>query len=134
VFILQLRRAKLTKGWHDVQRQGPKLRIAREMIASHDRIQLCYNEISSPRRISILKKKIKMSITSGLLHARLTANDSVETWIESADGSVLRPILTKNIDTAEVDFVRFYGLAPEDAAAFRARLERDGSANTPVIT
>jgi hypothetical protein len=41
-------------------------------------------------------------------------------------------MLAKNLDTFEQDFVHTYGLTPPEAAAFWARIERDGSASVPA--
>ena len=41
-------------------------------------------------------------------------------------------MLAKNMDSAEADFIRTYGMNPMEAAAFRARIEREGSASHPA--
>jgi len=72
----------------------------------------------------------------GALNARLEANGTVETSLTVREISgkkvALRPILAKNLDMAEQDFIHTYGLTPAEAAAFRARIERDGSASIPA--
>lgn len=35
-------------------------------------------------------------------------------------------------DTAEIDFVRTYGLTPAEAASFRVRIEREEAVSVPV--
>ncbi len=78
----------------------------------------------------------KAAIVLGALNARLEANGTVETSLTVMEISgkkvALRPMLAKNLDTAEEDFIRTYGLTPAAAAAFRARIERDGSASVPA--
>jgi hypothetical protein len=78
----------------------------------------------------------KSAIVLGALNARLRANGTVETSLTVREISgkrvALRPLLAKNLDTAEEDFVRAYDLTPAEAAAFRARIERDGSASVPA--
>ena len=73
-----------------------------------------------------------MSVTQGFLHAALAANGTVRTWFATESAKELRPLLTKNMDTAEEDFIRSYGLTPYEAAAFRELIERHGSASVPV--
>lgn len=68
----------------------------------------------------------------GALNARLFANGTVETCFTPKEGAEMRPMLAKNLDTAEEDFIRTYGLTTAQAAAFRARIERDGSASVPA--
>jgi hypothetical protein len=76
------------------------------------------------------------AIVFGVLNARLRANGTVETSLTVRDLSGqrigLRPLLAKNLDTAEQDFVGTYDLTPSEPAAFRARIERDGSASVPA--
>jgi hypothetical protein len=78
----------------------------------------------------------KAATVLGALNARQLANGRVETslTVRELTGKrvALRPLLAKNLDTAEQDFLRTYGLTPEEAAAFRARIERDGSASVPA--
>lgn len=69
-----------------------------------------------------------MAITFGYLSAELRSNGNVYTCFTPKAAAEMRPLLCKNIDTAEVDFVRSYGLTPPQAVAFRAEIERDGSA------
>ena len=73
-----------------------------------------------------------MSIVLGTLNARMLTNGTVETWFTPKESTQLRPLLAKNLDTAEQDFIRTYGLTPAEAAAFRAELERAGSASVPA--
>jgi hypothetical protein len=73
-----------------------------------------------------------MAIVVGALNADLLPNGTVEVRFTPGNGAALRPMLAKNLDTAEWDFVRTYGLAPAEAAAFRARIERNGSASLPA--
>jgi hypothetical protein len=78
----------------------------------------------------------KSAIVFGALNAHSRANGTVETSLTvrelSGQRVALRPLLAKNLDTAERDFVRTYNLTPAEAAAFRARIERDGSASVPA--
>jgi hypothetical protein len=73
-----------------------------------------------------------MAIVLGMLNARLLTNGTVETWFTVEGSTQLRPLLAKNLDTAEQDFIRAYGLTPAQAAAFRAQIEHDGSASVPA--
>ena len=73
-----------------------------------------------------------MAIVAGTLNARLLRNGTVELCFTPRNGAVLRPMLAKNLNTAEWDFVHTHGLAPAEAAAFRARIERDVSASVPA--
>jgi hypothetical protein len=73
-----------------------------------------------------------MAIALGMLNARMLTNGTVETWFTVEESTQLRPLLAKNLDTAEQDFIRTYGLTPAQAATFRAELERDGSARVPA--
>jgi hypothetical protein len=78
----------------------------------------------------------KAAIVLGALNAKLRGNGTVETslTVTESSGNIvpLRPMLAKNLDTAEQDFIRTYGLTPVEAAAFRAQIERDGSASVPA--
>ncbi len=74
----------------------------------------------------------KAAIVLGALNAELRANGTVETSFTVGEAVIMRPMLAKNLDTAEQDFIRTYGLTPAQAAAFRARIERDGSASVPA--
>lgn len=78
----------------------------------------------------------KAAIVLGALNARRLANGAVETslTVRELTGKrvALRPLLAKNLDIAEQDFIHTYGLTPAEAAAFRARIERDGSASVPA--
>lgn len=75
---------------------------------------------------------MKSAIVIGSLNARLLPNGTVETSFTPQNGVVLRPMLAKNLDTAEHDFIHAYCLSPAEAAAFRARIERDSSASVPA--
>jgi hypothetical protein len=74
----------------------------------------------------------KAAIVLGALNAELRANGTVETSFTVGEAVVLRPLLAKNLDTAEQDFIHTYGLTPGEAATFRARIERNGSASVPA--
>lgn len=78
----------------------------------------------------------KAAIVLGALNAELRANGTVEESFSVRELSgkkvALRPVLAKNLDTAEQDFIRTYSLTPAEAAAFRARIEHDGSASVPA--
>jgi hypothetical protein len=69
---------------------------------------------------------------AGTLNARLLPNGTVETSFSPKEGVAMRPMLAKNLDTAQWDLVRTYRLTPAEAAAFRARIERQGSASIPT--
>jgi hypothetical protein len=77
-------------------------------------------------------KDENMAIAPGALNARLLPNGNVETYFTPKEGAVMRPLLAKSLDTAEQDFIRTYGLTPAEAAAFRARIEREGCASIPT--
>jgi hypothetical protein len=66
------------------------------------------------------------------LNGRLLPNGNVETRFTPKGGAAMRPMLAKNLDTAEQDFIRTYGLTPAEAAAFRARIEREGGTSVPA--
>jgi hypothetical protein len=78
----------------------------------------------------------KSAIVLGALNAELQVNGTVKESFSVTEFSgkkvALRPVLAKNLDTAEQDFIRTYGLTPAEAAAFRARIGRDGSASVPA--
>jgi hypothetical protein len=74
----------------------------------------------------------KVAFVAGFLNASLLSNGTVKTWFSPETDMELRPLLAKNLDTAEQDFVRTYRLTSLEAAAFRLRIERDGCASTPV--
>ena len=74
----------------------------------------------------------KAAIVLGALNAELRANGTVETSFTVGEAVVMRPMLAKNLDTAEQDFIRTYGLTAAEAATFRTRIERDGSASIPA--
>jgi hypothetical protein len=75
---------------------------------------------------------MKKATVIGSLNAQLLPNGTVRTCLTVGDGAELRPMLAKNLDTAECDFTRSYGLSPAEAAAFRERIEREGSASIPA--
>jgi hypothetical protein len=79
---------------------------------------------------------VKTIMVSGALNGKLRANGTVETSLTVRELSgkrvALRPLLAKNLATAEQDFITSYGLTPAQAAAFRARIERDGKASIPA--
>ena len=75
---------------------------------------------------------INMAIVAGALNARLLTNGTVQTCFTPKNGVELQPLLAKNLDTAEQDFIRTYGLTPAEATAFRTRIEREGSASIPA--
>ena len=59
-------------------------------------------------------------------NAELHPNGTVRmVFIASVCGGNEAPITAKNLDTAEIDFVRACGLTPERATALRADLERN---------
>jgi hypothetical protein len=78
-------------------------------------------------------KMVKTIMVLGALNAKLRANGTVKTSLTVRELSgkrvVLRPLLAKNLATAEQGFITTYGLTPAQAAAFRARIERDGCAS-----
>ena len=73
------------------------------------------------------------NVSEGALNAKLLANGMVETSFTVGETVVLCPLIAKNLDIAEQDFIRSYDLTPAEAAAFRARIERDGSAGVPLV-
>jgi len=70
-----------------------------------------------------------MALVDGSLNAALPPHGNVKTWFAPEPGVELRPLLAKNLDTAEQDFINTYGLTPTEAAAFRGRIEREGTAS-----
>jgi hypothetical protein len=78
----------------------------------------------------------RAAIVLGALNAELRANGTVKTCLTVRELSgkrvALRPLLAKNLATAEQDFIITYGLTPARAAAFRAQIERDGCASVPA--
>jgi len=73
-----------------------------------------------------------MVFVLGALNAWLLPNGTVRTCFTPETGVELRPMLAKNLGTAEQDFVRTYGLTPTEATAFRERIEREGCASLPA--
>lgn len=73
-----------------------------------------------------------MAITFGYLNAELCSNGTVKTCFTPKGGAEMRPLLCKNMDTAEADFVAYYGLTAAEAVAFCAKIEHDCSASIPV--
>jgi hypothetical protein len=53
-------------------------------------------------------------------------------FIATVGGGNEMPLTVKNLDTAEIDFVKTCGLTPERAAALRAELERNKVANLEI--
>jgi hypothetical protein len=63
---------------------------------------------------------------TGRLLADLHPNGTVRmVFIAHTGGGNEAPLTVKNLDTAEIDFVRTCGLTPERAAALRAGLDRN---------
>lgn len=63
---------------------------------------------------------------NGKLLADLHPNGTVRmVFIASLGGGNEAPITAKNLDTAELDFVRTFGLTPERTAALRSELQRN---------
>jgi len=75
---------------------------------------------------------MKKATAMGSLNAELLPNGTVKTCFTVGTEVRLRPMLAKNLDTAEYDFVHSYGMSPSQAGAFRKRIEREGSASTPA--
>jgi hypothetical protein len=75
----------------------------------------------------------KLAFVTGFLNASLHSNGTVKTRFSPETDVELRPLLAKNLDTAEYDFVHTCGLTSTEASAFRRRIERDGCASTPVV-
>jgi hypothetical protein len=67
-----------------------------------------------------------MSEITGKLLADLHPNGTVRMmFIAHTGGGNEAPLTTKNLDAAEMDFVKTCGLTPEHAAASRAELDRN---------
>jgi hypothetical protein len=67
-----------------------------------------------------------MAQIAGRLLADLHPNGTVRmVFIASVGGGNEAPITEKNLDTAEIDFVRTCGLTPERAGSLRAELDRN---------
>ena len=65
-----------------------------------------------------------MAQIAGRLLADLHPNGTVRmVFIASVGGGNEAPITAKNLDTAEIDFVRTCGLTPERAGLLRAELD-----------
>ncbi len=73
-----------------------------------------------------------MDVVGGKLKARLLPTGEVRTWFAPRRGVELRPLLCKTLDTAKQDWIRFYSLTRAEAASFRARIKRNGSASIPA--
>jgi hypothetical protein len=73
-----------------------------------------------------------MAFVLGYLNACLLPNGTVKTSFSPGLDIEFRPLLAKNLDTAEYDFVHKYGLTQAEASVFRRRIERDGCASVPV--
>jgi hypothetical protein len=75
-----------------------------------------------------------MSEVTGRLIADLLPNGTVRTvFLQYVGGGNERPLMTKNLDNAEEEFINALGLTPDKALALRAQLERDKMVDT-VIT
>jgi hypothetical protein len=75
-----------------------------------------------------------MSQILGRLLADLHPNGTVRmVFIASIGGGHEAPLTAKNLDTAELDFVRMCGLTPERAAALRTELERNKGFSVETI-
>ena len=84
-------------------------------------------------RRALIEMSKAANVSGGALNAKLLANGMVETSFTVGEAVVMCPLLAKNLDLAEQDFIRNYDLTPAEAAAFRARIERDGSASVPLM-
>jgi len=88
-------------------------------------------------RSAIIRLAKAANVSEAALNAKLIANGKlkgmVETSFKVGEAVVLCPLLAKNLDIAEQDFIRNYDLTPAEAAAFRARIECDGSASVPLV-
>jgi hypothetical protein len=88
-------------------------------------------------RRPIIEMAKAANVSEGELNAKLIANGKakgmVETSFKVGEMVVLCPLIAKNLDLAEQDFIRNYDLTPAEAAAFRARIERDGSASVSFV-
>jgi hypothetical protein len=77
------------------------------------------------------------NVSEAALNAKVLANGKLKGMVETSftvgKMVVMCPKLAKNLDIAEQDFIRTYDLTPAEAAAFRARIERDGSASVPLV-
>jgi hypothetical protein len=77
------------------------------------------------------------NVSEAALNAKLIANGKTKGMVETSftvgKMVVMCAKLAKNLDIAEQDFIRTYDLTPAEAAAFRARIERDGSASVPLV-
>jgi hypothetical protein len=76
------------------------------------------------------------NVSEAALNAKLLANGKLKGMVETSftvgEAVVMCAKLAKNLDIAEQDFIRTFDLTPAEAAAFRARIERDGSASVPL--
>jgi hypothetical protein len=74
-----------------------------------------------------------MAEITGRLLATLHTNGTVQmTFAPNMGGGNMSPLLAKNLDCAEEDFVRTFGLTLAKAAALRAELEQRKTAD--VVT
>ncbi len=63
---------------------------------------------------------------AGRLLAEFDPNGTVRiVFIAHTGGGNEAPLTVKNLDTAEIDFVKMYGLTPERASALRTELDRN---------
>ena len=66
----------------------------------------------------------------GRIQVDLLKNGEVQTvFFASNTGGNSQPMLAKNLDVAEEDWVTTFGLTPKAAAALRADLEQNENAN-----
>jgi len=71
---------------------------------------------------------------SGRLITDLHPNGIVRfVFLQRAGADYERPLMAKNLDNAEEEFINALGLTPDKALALRAQLERDKMVDT-VIT
>jgi hypothetical protein len=67
---------------------------------------------------------------SGQVQVDLLSNGNVRTvFFASNTGGNSSPVISKNLDVAEGDWVTTFGLTPTAAAALRAELERNKTAS-----
>jgi hypothetical protein len=71
---------------------------------------------------------------NGRIEVDLLENDEVRTiFFASNTGGISQPMLAKNLDVAEEDWVTTFGLTPMAATALRADLEQNKTASAGTI-
>jgi hypothetical protein len=82
---------------------------------------------------SLSRRRIKMAKISGRLNMELRQDGSVTiTFVPNMGGGNMSPLIAKNIDVAEDDFIRTFGQTPARAAAIRNDLGQERAVNVEI--